>query len=250
LDSIGCSVSSDQTYPDLAFSLAEQATTPDEAPNERRKVVGLGVMLYAGKLSIDRPSEEISAAYLDSLVVFVKWLLAHNYDIRLLIGDICDTPVIEQFKALLKKRGVTYGAGRIIDDPILSVDNLLSQLAATDYVVATRFHNVLLSLICDKPVISIAFHQKCISLMSDMSLLEYCQDIREICADKLIGQFVELQNNVLKVKALIAQKKKRFRTALDEQYRTIFTGKLFGVTRAEARFSSDTQTDPVSMTKL
>src|SRR5262249_58582413 len=98
------------------------------ASNSRRPVVGLGLMLYAGKLSIDRPSDLIHAAYLESLAIFVKWLLACDFDVRLLIGDVCDRPVTGQFKELLKQRGVIYSDDRIIEEPILSVENLLSQI--------------------------------------------------------------------------------------------------------------------------
>ena len=54
-----------------------------------------------------------------------------------------------------------YAEERIIDEPIASVDDLLKQLAATDVVVATRFHNVLLALLLNKPAIAISYHPMC-----------------------------------------------------------------------------------------
>ena len=118
--------------------------------------------------------------YLETLVEFTEWLFAHEYDVRLLTGDIVDTPVTQEFKTLLKKRSVTYRDERIIDEPIASVDDLLKQLAATDVVVATRFHNVLLALLLNKPVIAISFHHKCISLMSQMGLARVLSGHRPI----------------------------------------------------------------------
>ena len=115
-------------------------------------------------------------AYLERLVVFVKWLLDREYDVRLLIGDICDRPVTQEFRELMKMRSLTYDEGRVVDEPVSSVGELLSQLAATDVVVATRFHHALLALMLDKPVISISFHQKCISLMDSMGLSSLCLD--------------------------------------------------------------------------
>ena len=38
---------------------------------------------------------------------FVRWLLAHDYDVRLLIGDLVDVPVTQDFRSLLKQRSVT-----------------------------------------------------------------------------------------------------------------------------------------------
>src|SRR5262249_44340941 len=105
----------------------------------------------------------------------------------------------------------------------VSVEHLLTQVAATDVVVATRFHNVLLALILNKPVISIAFHHKCISLMSDMGLSRYCQDIHHLDVEKLIGQFCDLVRKQAQLRSLIQQKTEEFRKALDEQYALIFS---------------------------
>src|SRR5207249_10993140 len=107
--------------------------------------------------------------------------------------------------SLLKERSLTYDKTRIIDEPISSVQDLTSQLAATDIVVATRFHNVLLAMLLNKPVIAISFHHKCASLMSEMGLSEYCHDINQMNADRLITQFQQLERNREEVKRIIRQ---------------------------------------------
>ena len=61
--------------------------------------------------------------------------------------------------------------------------------------MATRFHNVLLALLLNKPTIAISFHHKCTSLMSQMGLSEYCQDINRLDSGTLIAQFSHLQQN-------------------------------------------------------
>ena len=110
----------------------------------------------------------------------------------------------------------------IIDQPIGSVEELLSQIVSTDIVVATRFHNVLLALLCNKPAISISFHHKCESLMSAMGLSQYCLDIRNWDTDQLIEKFCDLEKNAEKIKPIIRERAKAFREALDEQYQYIF----------------------------
>ena len=97
----------------------------------------------------------------------------------------------------------TYDEKRIIDQPISTAQQLLSQLAATDVVVATRFHNVLLALLLNKPVISISFHHKCASLMQEMGLSGYCHDINHLDGEKLIKNFVDLENNAEKLRPMI-----------------------------------------------
>jgi polysaccharide pyruvyl transferase WcaK-like protein len=222
LSSIGAAVAGDRIFPDLAFSISDEIVPKYVIPRRRRSVIGLGLMLYHGRLSSDKSRESTYAAYLDRLVVFVKWLLARDYDVRLLIGELSDTAVIAQFKDLLKDRLGAYQEGRIIDDPILTVEDLLAQLAETDAIVGTRFHNVLLALVLNKPVICISFHQKCTSLMEDMGLREYCQDIKELDADKLIEQFCQLEKNADSLRLKIGQKAEEFRKALDDQYNLIF----------------------------
>jgi polysaccharide pyruvyl transferase WcaK-like protein len=221
LKGIGFRASSDPVYPDLAFSLPESLIPRSDDREGRRLVVGLGLMEYAGKYSVERPTSAVYSAYLETLVELVKWLLAHEYNVRLLIGDLVDTPVTREFRSLLKERSVTHEEERIIDEPVASVEDLLKQLAATDLVVATRFHNVLLSLLLNKPVLAISFHHKCSSLMRQMGLSEYCQDINRLNADRLIEQFCDLEKNAERLRPLIEHKTEEFRRALDEQYNCI-----------------------------
>src|SRR5262249_6923212 len=188
----------------------------------RRTVVGLGLMDYAGKYSTTSPSHEIHLAYLENLASVVRWLLAQENDVRLLIGDLADVRTTQEFKGLLRERLSMCDEEHIIDEPVSSVEGLLSQIAATDLVVATRFHNVLLALLCEKPVISISFHHKCESLMSAMELSAYSLDINVLKADRLIEKFCDLEKNAVKLKPLIRKKTREFREVLDEQYRIIF----------------------------
>jgi polysaccharide pyruvyl transferase WcaK-like protein len=212
----------DRVYPDLVFSLPEAAIPNHDTKKSRRSVVGLGLMEYAGKYSVARPSNEIYLAYLETLVRVVRWLLAHEYDVRLLSGDLEDMRGRQEFRNLLRERLSVRDESHIIDEPVVSVENLLSQIAATDIVVATRFHNVLLALLCNKPVISISFHHKCESLMSAIGLSGYCLDINDLKADRLIEKFCDLEINASKLRPLIREKVGEFRKALDEQYKLIF----------------------------
>ena len=67
----------------------------------------------------------------------------HDYDIRLLLGD-GDRIVIDKFRSVLHALTGSCDEDRIIEQPMASVQDLLAELAATDVIVATRFHNVLL----------------------------------------------------------------------------------------------------------
>ena len=225
LQSIGFSTNNDIVKPDLAFNLPEVLISHIEKIEKRRPVVGIGLMSYPGKLSVENPNSATYTAYLEKLVIFVEWLLERGYDVRLLIGDlIYDEPAKNDFMELFRKSKSCHLVGRIIDEPILSVEHLLSQLAVIDFVVATRFHNVLLSIVLNKPVISISFHHKCVSLMNEIGLSDYCQDIHQLDVDRLVEQFCSVEKNADNLKLLMKQKTQEYRLALDDQYKLIFNG--------------------------
>ena len=124
--------------------------------------------------------------------MFATWLFEHDYDIRLLLGDD-DTFVIDDFRSALE--GAAWRAmtsERIVEPPI----DFGSGRACRDSPRPTSssrpaFTTCCLSLLLNKPVIAISFHHKCSSLMRQMELSEYCHDIHQMDADRLIAQFRE-----------------------------------------------------------
>jgi len=65
-------------------------------------------------------------------------------------------------------------------------------ISNTDVVVQTRFHNVLLALLLNKPAISISFHQKCDSLIAPWDCRNL-QDIKHLGSERLIEQFASFR---------------------------------------------------------
>lgn len=222
LESIGFQRTNDRIYPDLAFSLTDAVITNHPPRNGDRPVIGLGLMAYAGKYGTPNPRNEAYRAYLKKLAKVVKWLVGQKYDVNVTIGNSWDMPVKEEFRRLLKEQLPEIDEKHIIDEPICCVEQLLFQLAATDLVVATRYHTVILALLNNKPVIALSFHPKCASLMDAMGLSEYCLDINTLDADCLITKIQVLEENATKLKLLIREKTEEFRKALDEQYELIF----------------------------
>jgi polysaccharide pyruvyl transferase WcaK-like protein len=222
VEGLGVRTKDDRIYPDLVFGLPTRLL-PTADDREGRPVVGLGLMEYFEKYSVGNPMRDTYERYLESLAVFVGWLLDHEYDVKLLLGDTdADPSVIDDLRAALRERLASNIDERVTDQPIDSIHELLLQLSATDLVVATRFHNVLMSLLVNKPVIAISFHHKCSSLMSEMGFSEYCHDINQMNADTLIAQFQALARNADDVKQKILQRVETFEQALDEQYELIF----------------------------
>ena len=224
LESIGFATNNDPVYPDLAFSLPRAMFPECDHHDRQRPVIGVGLKDYYGKLGdSQRGGKAIYRDFINKLGTFVSWLVEHKYTVRLLIGDtLYDGPVKQDLTELLEKRGLKYEDGQIINEPISSVEQLSSQLAATDIVVSPRFHNVLLGLMLVKPVVSLSYHEKFASLMAGVGLPEYCHDIDHLDVDRLTAQIVELEKRAAKLTPHIKQKVQEYRNALEEQYAHIF----------------------------
>jgi polysaccharide pyruvyl transferase WcaK-like protein len=210
-------------FPDLAFSLPECMIPRRDKAFAGRRVVGLGVMEYPGKYGARGPSEAAFPEYLEALVESSRWLLERGYDIRLLSGDLADSDARRAFRRVLQERLLTYDCGRIIDEPVASAMDVMSQIASTDFVVATRFHNILFGFLCGKPVISISFHHKCESLMAAMGMSDYCLEMSELTADQLTDTFRHLEANGHALGPSIRERITTFRQALDHQYDMLFS---------------------------
>ena len=209
--------------PDLAFSLPKDVATHDRLSDSRRPVIGVGLITHELRRDTSEKVDDIYRDYIINMSAFVGWLVAHKYTVRLLIGDVeYDSRARQDLKSSLERSGLI--GPDIIDVPAQSADELLSQLVRTDIVVASRFHNVLLALMLNKPVIAISFHEKVDSLMRAMGLTRYCHDIEHIDVDALTEQLTFVEEDIESIKCDLDRKTEVYRAALDEQYEAIFTG--------------------------
>lgn len=225
LDKIGFDTKDDHVYPDLAFSLP-RATMPDPGDHDRqRPVVGIGIIDYHGPSDtrLRGEGETFYQDYIEKVSDFIAWFIENNYTVRILIGDArYDSSVKQDLMESLEKRRLKHTDGQIIDEPILTMEQLLSQLAETDIVISPRFHNIILALMLNKPVVSISYNEKFDFLMAGIGLAEYCQHIDHFDADKLTGLFTKIAKNAGSLKPRIKKKTEEYRMALDEQYSFIF----------------------------
>lgn len=213
-----------EVYPDLAFSLPSTALPSSKRGMSAMPLVGVGLYDYCrGEAAEGNNGESRYRDYIKKVGTFIVWLLDNEYRVRILIGDVTyDNSVREDLRNTLEGRGVNYDERKLLDEPISSVSDLLQQIATTDMVVATRFHNVLLALMLNKPVISISYDMKNDSLMGSVGLSNYCHTIDQFDGSRLIKQFMKLAENSECLKCQIEEKVKGHRKASLKQYSTIF----------------------------
>lgn len=224
LAGIGVDTSADPVYPDLAFSLRPEG----QGQKGQARVVGIGLMDYFGKRWTPA-SKGVHADYVRNLAGFCAWLLERGYTLRLLIGDLSydkhiKADVLEALRLLLPD----LPAARIIDEPVTSIENLVAQLSSIDLLVGTRFHNLVLAMLLNKPAVALSYHEKIDSLMSSVEMGDYVQQIAGLSVEGLIQRFTALEKNAGSINPLLARKVEEARASLERQYGDIF-----------ARFSSD-----------
>lgn len=222
---IGFNASKDRVYPDLAFSLGtpDSPVFPDRHRNGGGRIVGLGLMEYYGQHQGPVEGERIYRRYIERMARFAAWLLEQRYSVLLLIGDASyDRRVKQDLLSLLKENGAPSDPNRISAPTLSSPEQLYAQLAETDMVVATRFHNVLLGLMLNRPVIALSYHEKVRSLMAGVGAADYCQDAADLDVPRLIEQVKTLQETAEAFSARMRGTTSKYREALDEQYRHIF----------------------------
>ena len=220
VESIGFPAGDDPVYPDLVFSPPPHAA--DSVSRNGGLVTGLGVMVLPEKVASPRSRADVYQSYLEKLVLVVEWLLVRGYDIRLLVGDLHDVRAKQDLKRMVCERISAEAGDRLIDEPVATVDELVSQIQATDIVIASRFHNVVKAILCGKPVIAIASHPKSESLMRSVGLSDYCLDVDGFSAEELIARFRRLEENAEQLEPHARVKAAQFRRAVDAQYELLF----------------------------
>jgi len=208
----------DPVFPDLAHSIDAPFQTPS---SEDGLVIGVGPMTYFKPGCWPEYDEKVYQTYMEKLTEFIQWLHGQNASIRLFPGEVgADRPAIDQLKSRFHKNDRDRF---IIDNQIETVDELLAELASTTFVIASRFHGVLLSHVTRKPVIALSYHRKVSNLMKDMGHEEYCLDINTFSADELIEKFKKMQKNKDQLQHQIELKEMSYQAALTRQYKDLFT---------------------------
>jgi polysaccharide pyruvyl transferase WcaK-like protein len=185
MTTIGVDTTSSSIQPDVVFSLP----IPDDlGPNGTGAgVIGLGLMNYAGWNVAARDREGVFDGYIDSMIEITRRLLSDGFTIRILVGELGDAAAVDRLTAAVKSDLGESGVEGLTIEAIETFDDLLDQVAQTDAVVATRFHNVVASLMMSKPTVSIGYDPKNRELMAAFGLGAHCHHIDQIVVDDVLS---------------------------------------------------------------
>lgn len=213
----------DPVCPDIVFGLSPEgvgsSSYTDRDPHHALEV-GVGIMTYHGWRG---GSIEIYDAYIEKMAKFVAWLLEQHHRVRLLIGDMADVDAIESLLASVTKYQDMKFRDRLIVEPSCSFHDVMCQMAKVDMVVATRYHNIVCSLILANPTISIGYAKKNDVLMAAMGLSEFCQHIEHLSVATLIEQFNYLASHRAEVTHYIQEQTQKSKSKVSAHFEAVFT---------------------------
>ena len=192
MESIGLDTGKDAVYPDLAFKLPTPLSSHREGIEDRPLTVGVGVMAYYGWRNRDARGPAIYTAYAEKIAEFVLWLLDRGHVVRILTGQVSDQRAVGDLVARVMAAKPALAPKRLLSEQSSSLHDLMRQIAQTDVVVATRFHNVVCALKLGKPTVAIGYAEKNDVLMAEMGLDRFCQHIERLDVGRLIEQFTQL----------------------------------------------------------
>jgi polysaccharide pyruvyl transferase WcaK-like protein len=214
LENIGFDTRKDAVYPDLAFRLP---VPPSTRTGDEQLAVGVGVMVYRGWGNDTTQGAAVYADYLRKITDFVLWLLDHGHRVRMLTGDVLDRLAVDDVVGGVAAARPHLSRDQLIAEPMYSVHDLMGQIADTDVVVATRFHNVVCALKMCKPTVSIGYTEKNDVLMAEMGLGQFCQHIARLDPELLIEQFTDLISDRSRYDRRMREVNLEYRKALEDQ---------------------------------
>lgn len=211
---MGLDTRADAVYPDLVFSMPAPRTGGKRGGP---RCVGVGVMGYRGWDPRLSQSEAVYSGYLAKMCRFVLWLHAEGWNVRLFGGDAVDDVALFHLVRMIGAKAEGSTEMWLSATRVRTSAELLEEIAQTDRVVASRFHNVLWSLVLGKPVISIGYADKNKYLMQDMGFGQYCHHIDSFDVESLVADFREIGLHEDELVGRLAARIAVRRTALAEQ---------------------------------
>jgi polysaccharide pyruvyl transferase WcaK-like protein len=159
---------------------------------------------------------------------FCLWLLGEGYTVRVFGSDIHhdSLAMTDLITSVVASPTYKAGQGHLTAENVSSVRELLTTMAAMDYVITPRFHGVVFAHILNKPVLALSHDPKVSTLMSDIGLAEYCFEIDAFKDSQLREAFALLMLNESHVRRVLRMTLKSYQDALNRQSDELFASRL------------------------
>jgi polysaccharide pyruvyl transferase WcaK-like protein len=210
----------DHCVPDMALSLPVREASNERSPGGPA-VVGLSPMIYGHARHWPTSRAGLHEQYSRRLAEFARWLLDRGYRLLLFQSSAADRVAVADLRARLLELAGPEEARRIAEPRVQTVDQFFREVAAADYVVASRLHGVMMSHMLGKPVLAISFDRKVDAHMESMGQTRYRVDIGGFEVADLIERFTALERNGPAERVTIDDRVAASRQQLDDQYEAL-----------------------------
>ena len=206
-------------FPDLVYSL--QLPAPRATPaGAARVVVGTNPVPFFDGRYWPTPDPTLYDDYVHKFARFSEWLDKTGHAVLFFPTQVrADSLTIADIRRAMNGSGESPNFLR--GQKIQNLEDLVSEIARADLVIANRYHGILISLMMNKPVLGVAYHEKSRALLAQAGQGDYVLNIADFKAEDLIERFQALEANAPLIKQQIAERMAPLRKALDEQYDTV-----------------------------
>lgn len=190
---LGVDDSASEVLPDLAFLLPRRPEAPRE-PAEPL-TIGVGVMNYRGW----HASDEAYGAYIDLHERIIRWIEAKGHRAKVVIGQTpADLVAVRELENRLGRAILSPG-----EEKMDSFHDAMSAIAATDLVVASRYHVQIAALKMRRPLISLGYAPKNDALMEQAGLKDFIHNVEATDFDRLADQIEMMARDRAKYTAIV-----------------------------------------------
>ena len=212
--------------PDMGFALpvprpptgdAGSTTEQPEDPERplRGSVVGVNAMAHASARYWGRGDEDRYHAYLEKMRLVTSALLDQGARVRLYSSQVrADPATLRELRSAL---GPEHAQDVTICE-VEEVEDLVRVVAGCDYVIATRYHSVLLPLLMGVPTIALAYHPKTPHLMEAAGQGAYCLDIDAFTHTDLLRRFADIRSSETVVRDDLARRVPVLTASVHDQF--------------------------------
>jgi polysaccharide pyruvyl transferase WcaK-like protein len=207
----------DAVKPDVVFAIDRPAPATRAA---EPMTVGLGLMSYYGWANDPETGQPMFRRYITTMAALAQRLLDSGYGVRVLIGEDSDCTAVDAFRqALAPRRSIE--ADRLSIEPAASLHDLMLQIDGTDVVIATRYHNVVASLLMERPIVSIGYSKKNQELLESFGLGRYCHMADEFDVEAVMADLGHIIKNWGALQPRVRCENARRRRLVDEQFGSV-----------------------------
>jgi polysaccharide pyruvyl transferase WcaK-like protein len=154
--------------------------------------VGVGLINYFEWRGSPVEQATNRAAYEETMISLVEWLLEEGHPVRLLTGDVWDDPCLERVLEAVRARHPDLDPDLLMGDPARDLHQLMNQIGDVEVVIGARYHNIVSALRLAKPVLALSYAPKAQQVMEQFGLSTFSHPINGIDLPRLKDQFGEL----------------------------------------------------------